>query len=385
VLLAGDSNMMRCLLLTLGVVLAVAGSVAIGQPTGPEPGLHLVYAVTQMAGSPPLTTIYLQEASSGAARAVYSDSPDGDRILTRIAGSDLVGAAQANSRGIYCAMGPVSAPDAAACADALCRLDISAGMYRPATLEPLFSVPLCFSEESPYGLWNRAPLVAASPDGRRFAMLAVRVGEERLPNAAIRVLAATGEEEWQIPLEGAGLYVVGLGWSPDCRTLAYALMPQGDEHTLDPAVFPKAGVYVADVGERTTRFLYHCFSDAVTWGPRPDRITVAARSGGIDGYLRVARILSLPDGKKIEEFSLQGRVAAISYSDDGKWLAVQTRNEERQQIWLYPSAEGWGRLFHEVPEEEGRLALLGWARLPVGEEGREPVATAAGETVGDHR
>lgn len=164
-------------------------------------------------------------------------------------------------------------------------------------------------------------------------------------------------------LDQEGLYVADLAWSPDGKSLAYVVMPQADEHTLDEALLPKAGVYLADIATRTTRLLHPCYADALAWGPRPDRLTVAVRPGDIWSPRHVVRVLTLPSGKRIEEFSVHGQASALAYSDDAQWLAVQTQRDGRQQIWLYPAAGGWGRLFYDLSQQDSRLSLLGWARV----------------------
>jgi hypothetical protein len=89
-------------------------------------------------------------------------------------------------------------------------------------------------------------------------------------------------------------------------------------------------------------------------------VTVAARANDFWSQRYFAQVLSARSGERIEEFSLPSRVSAAVYSSDGKWLAVQAASGDSQQIWLYPSTEGWGQLFHEVAAESGRLSLLGW-------------------------
>jgi len=334
-----------------------------------DPGLHLVYAVTRTSEGLPSTTLYTHALSSGERRSFYHDKSEQKRILVKIAGSDVLGAARAiPPRDVYVMMGPASVEQAAVCADTLTRLRIPAG-EEEASYEPLFVVPLCFSDASPYGLWNRAPIFAVGGRAERVALPALRVGETKLEGPTVRVLSGQGTEEWQIPLRHRELYVADLAWSPDGATLAYLVMPIGDVHTLDEALLPMAGIYVARASEKTSRQLYHCYGDALVWGPKPNRLTVAARTGDVWGTGSVIRVIQLPAGRRTEEFSVPGRVSAIAYSEDNQWLVVQTRDDHAQQLWLYASEGGYGRLFCNVSQEEGRLALLGWAQLPTAPNG----------------
>ncbi len=354
---------MRHVVLCLAGVLALAIPAVGSESSAPPGGLCLVYATTQSAVSPPVIELHLLEAKSRARQPLYRDPEEGNRILVKIASSDIVGAGRAvPPSSVYVMMGPALA---GLCPDAMCRLRISqsAKLYDP---EPLFPVPLCFSDASPYGMWNRAPTFAVSRDGGRFAISALRAGEIRFDRPTIRILSGAGEELWQIALDDQLLYVADLAWSPDGGSLAYLVMPQGDAHTLDDAPLPLAGLYVADTAARSTRMVRHCFADALAWGPTPGRITVAERQGGVWGSRHVGRVLSLPSGKKVEEFSLRGHVSALHYSADSRWLAVQTMIEDRQQIWLYPRAGGWGRPLLELSPGEGRLSLLGWVRVSPG-------------------
>jgi hypothetical protein len=203
-------------------------------------------------------------------------------------------------------------------------------------------------------------------DGKRIALPALRAGNEHFDLPSIRVLTGEGIEQWRIPLEHRDFYVADLAWSPDGKLLAYLVMPMGDVHTLDDALLPKAGLYLADIGARTTRLLHHCYADAVTWGPKSNRITAAVRLGGFWGSSFVVQVVSLQTGKKVEELSLPGPASSLAYSDDDKWLAAQIMHGNSQQIRLYPASEGWGKSFYELPSGEGRLSLLGWARLSEG-------------------
>jgi len=367
---------MRHFALLFGALLLTIAGMGNAQSAAPAAGTGLVYAITEATAGLPTTSLYLHEVGSKTGRLLYRDTSEENRILTKIAGSDVVGAARAvPPADVYLMMGEASVRDVAMCGDALCRLRVSDSGEEQVAPEPILVIPLCFSDASPYGLWNRAPVFAVSPDGDRVALCALRAGDVRFERPAIRVLGRDGTEEWRILLEDRDLYISDLAWSPDGRLLAYAVMPQADEHTLEDALLRKAGVYLADVEAQTTRLVHQCYADAVAWGPGGDEVTVAARAGDIWSERCVARVLVMPSGREAAEFSLHARVSAAAYSRDRKWLAVQSRNAGRQQIWLYPSSEGWGQLFHEVPDESGQLSLLGWLQASAAE--REPAGTGA--------
>jgi Tol biopolymer transport system component len=356
---------MRYLAVLLSALWLIAPGMPSAEGAAPAAGMGLVYAITEVTAEPRTTTIYLHAADSGERRTLYRDASDENRILARIASSDVLGAARAvPPMDVYLIMGEASMGDLSMGADALCRLRIPEAGEEQAAPEPILVIPLCFSDASPYGLWNRAPVFAVSPKAERVALCALRAGDVRFARPAIRVLGSDGTEGWRILLDDRDLYVADLAWSPDGRWLAYAVMPQGDEHTLDDAQLPKAGLYLADLEARTTRLIHRCYADAVAWGPGPDRVTVAARANDFWSQRYVAQVLAVPSGEKVEEFSLPSRVSSATYSSDGKWLAVQAASGDSQQIWLYPSTEGWGQLFHEVRTESGRLSLLGWAGVP---------------------
>jgi hypothetical protein len=199
----------------------------------------------------------------------------------------------------------------------------------------------------------------------------------RLERPAIRVLAASGEEQWQIALDSDALYAADLAFSPDGRLLAYLVMPHGDGHTLDEALLPKAGLYLADLAGRSTRFLHPCFGDAIAWGPGATEITIAARSGDFWSTRYVGLVVRLSDGQKMSEFSLPGAVAVVAYSEDAQWLAVQAQRQGDQGIWIYARSAGWGHQLDLGAEKGSGLALLGWARLPP--EVVAPSASKGGE------
>lgn len=357
---------MRYLTVVLSaLLLGVPRAASAGSPA-PAAGSALVYAITEASGTPPTTSIHLQEVTSRASRVLYRDASDEDHILIKIAASDVLRSARTvPPRDVYLMIGEASVAEAdlAVAGDALCQLHIADGEEEQAPPEPILVIPLCFSDASPYGLWNRAPILAVSSDAERVALSVLRAGEIRFERPAIRVLGSDGSEEWRIVLDQEGLYVADLAWSPDGKSLAYTVMPQADEHTLDEALLPRAGVYLADIEARTTRLLHRCYAEALAWGPKPNRLTVAVRPGDIWAGTRLVRVLSLPSGRRIEEFSVHGQASALAYSDDGEWLAVQTERDGRQQVWLYPAAGSWGRLSYELSEEGSRLSLLGWARV----------------------
>jgi hypothetical protein len=282
-------------------------------------------------------------------------------VLVKIAGSDVLGAARViKGSEIYAMRGPAEVDSPAACPDTLSRLRLGSGRAG-SQWESVFSVPLCFSEASPYGLWNRAPIFSVSPDGGRIAMPVLRVGVDALDRPAIRVLAASGAEEWRLPLPGKRMRVTDLAWSPTGTQLAYAVTPQADEHTLDEDQVAAAGLYLADVEARTTRRVHRGAAQAVAWGPKPNYITAAVCSDAAAHAPPVVSVIALPQGVELEEFSVTGWIQALVYSEDSHWLAIQSQQGEHQMIWLYRSSGGWGDKVLDLTTSEGRLALLGWA------------------------
>lgn len=326
----------------------------------PNPDFKLVFSVTKSTEKPPTTAIFTYDLKSSNRTEVYRDTGKADHILLKIAGSDLLGAGRCLLPGdIYLIMGPPSVQPGASSSDYLSRLSIGS----PAEgWQRLLPIPLSFSEASPYGLWNRAPIFAISPSADRIAFTARRVGATKLDRPIIRVLTLAGVEEWQLPLPSSDFYVTDLAWSPDGSRLVYCLLPLGDEHTLDESLLTKAGVYLADMATRTVSFVYPCYGEAIAWGPKPNRIIVAVRRGDVWGPADLAQVVALPSGQKVEEFSIVGSAQALAYKE-ADWLAVQISREGRQEIWLYPGAGGLGHRVYEQLQAEGRLALLGWARV----------------------
>ncbi len=331
-----------------------------GSTSGALPDLKLVLALTQPTERPPVTAVFVLDIKSGVRREIYRDEGD-SRLLVKIAGSDVLGAARViKGSEIYAMRGPAEVDSPAACSDTLSRLRLGSGRAE-SRWEPVFSVPLCFSVASPYGLWNRAPIFSVSPDGSRTAMPVLRIGEAALDQPAIRVLSASGAEEWKFPLPGKWMRVTDLAWSPAGTQLVYAVAPEADEHTLDEAQVAAAGLYLADIEARTTRRFYQSAARAVAWGPEPNHITAAMCFDTALHATPVVSVIALPDGVKIEEFSVAGSVQALVYSEDFHWLAIQSQQGENQMIWLYRSSGGWGDRALELTTSEGRLALLGWA------------------------
>ena len=346
--------------LVVALMLLLCATAMAADEAAPPAGLDVVYAVSTL-GKAPVTAIYAAEAT-GLRRLLYRDSSDANQVILKIAGSDVLGAGRAAPpKDVHVVMGPAVAPVNPSYTDAICRLRFPEEPGKQAAPEKVLSLALSFSEQSPYLLWNRAPIFAVSADGSKFAVYALRVGEEALERPTIRVIPTAGEE-WQIPLPSQSLYVADLAFSPDGKLLAYSVLPQGDEHTLDTAQLPIAGLYLADAAARTARLVFPGYIDAVAWGPRPEQVTVAARMGDFWSTKYAAFVINVPSGRKVREFSLRGAVSALAYSDDARWLAAQTLNQT-QQVWVYPVSGGWGRPFPLPTETGGRIALLGWARL----------------------
>lgn len=342
-------------LLPLGA-LALCGPQALAAE--PESALRLVIAVTQPTERPPATTISLLHPRSGTLSELYRDPKDGRRLLVKIAGSDALGSARtASLSDVYAFLGSPVAEAGALDTLSVLRLPRPGAQ---AAWKQVLEVPLSFSEASPYGLWNRAPLLAVSPRSGRAAITALRIGERALAGLTIRVLSMYGTEEWQLAIR-KGMRVVDFAWSPNGRQLAYALSPEGDEHTLDESLLPEAGIYIADAEARTTSPLHHCYPAAVAWAPKGEGLTVAVQPD-VWGPADVIRTISFPGGKRLEEFSVPGSAEALAWSDDGKWLAVQVSGKGAQvaQVRAYP--DGWGNEVFRLPAGKGRLALLGWIR-----------------------
>lgn len=349
----------RCLVL---LVCLTAFLCSAGVATAAElpQDLRLALAVTKSTENPPSTSLFLYDVSTKSRMDFHADSGVDRRVIVRIAGSDIIGAGRAVSgQDIYVMMGPATVDPEGTCADTFSRLRLAGDEMK---WEPLFFVPLCFSDASPYGLWNRAPIFAVDPNQGRVALPAMRVGETRLETPSIRVLSATGEEEWQFRLPGKWFQVTDLAWSPNGEHLAYAVLPGGDEHTLDESHLPTAGVYLADIAARTTRLIYRCYADALAWGPKPGQITVAARQKDIWGPAGIIRVVAVADSGRVEEFSAPAAIQALAYSDDAQWLAVQSAVAGGQIISVYPTSDGWGDQVYSLPAQRRRLALLGWVR-----------------------
>lgn len=325
------------------------------------PDVKLVLALTDAAQHPPVTSLSLHDIKSGTGRSIYQDGDGDRRLLVRIASSDVRGTVRVTgSSMVYAMRGPAEADLQAACSDALSRLRLTAGQDA-AEWEAIFPVPLCFSDASPYGLWNRGPLFAVSGDGSRIALPALRIGDERLERPAIRILSATGAEEWRLPLPGEWMEVADLAWSPDAKRLAYLVRAQADEHTVDEAQLAAVGLYLADVEARSTRRVSDCRANSLAWGPERNQITVAPETAtGHRGGGSIL-VLRLPEGVEVEEFSAKGTVTALAYSDDLQWLAVQATIGDQQIIWLYHASGGWARRVYQLPTSAGRLSLVGWA------------------------
>jgi hypothetical protein len=99
--------------------------------------------------------------------------------------------------------------------------------------------------------------------------------------------------------------------------------------------------------------------------PKGDRISIAVQPD-VWGPAGVVRTIAFPSGKRSEEFSVAGSAEALAWSDDGRWLAVQLAEKGARVVQVRASSGGWGRDIFRLPAGDGRLALLGWVRLPRG-------------------
>ena len=145
----------------------------------PDANLRLVIAVTRAIDKPPTTTLSLLDPQSGAVSEVYRDPKEGRRVLSKIGSSDVIGSAGAlPAQDVYAVIGPTVAQSAGGL-DAVSFLRIP-DIGGAAAWKQVLEIPLCYSEASAYGMWNRAPLLAISTSGNRAAVTALRVGERAL-------------------------------------------------------------------------------------------------------------------------------------------------------------------------------------------------------------
>lgn len=325
----------------------------------PSPELYVVYAITATGETPPVTTIWARQPGLGMRRLVYRDTDPDRRALLRVRGSDLLGAARAAPpTDIWMLTGPPTAPEGARERDTLVRLRLGTETVSQTVL----ALPPMGGQDAPYRLWNRAPLLAVSPGGRRLAVVVSRLGEERLEAGAVIVYAADAAEECRIPLPGRGLEAVDMAFSADGRQLALALAPRGREEAG-----PQGGLYLADLEARQVRLVHRCLADGLAWGPGPGRVTVGMRRASFPGQISVGVVVEATSGRQVEEFSLPAGAVALAYCDDNQWLAVQARTAGADAIWVQPARVGWGRRLEVEGDGKGALALLGWTRLtPVG-------------------
>jgi hypothetical protein len=319
-------------------------------------------------GTVPVTAVYALEPKSGLRQLLYRDIDEENQIILKVGGSDIAGAGRTSApRDVFVLTGPAVAPESPTQMDAISRMRFPEETGRQAVPERILPLPLSFGDAE-YHLWNRAPIFAVSADAGLFALCVTRIGGARLEKPTIRVISPAGTE-WRNALPGSDLYVSDMAFSPDAKLLAYSVLPLGDEHTLDRSRLPLAGLYVTDLAAQTTRLLYPGFIDAIAWGPKPEQITVSQRVGDFWSTAYSAVVVGATTGLKATETSLRGPTTALAYSDDARWLAAGTVGSE-QRIWVYPVAGGWGKQAPISTETGGRIALLGWVRIP-------PIAAAA--------
>ncbi|MFB3882608.1 MAG: hypothetical protein ACE149_15175 [Armatimonadota bacterium] len=323
--------------------------------------LRIGIAVTRPDEKPPTTTISLLDPRSGAVSDVYRDPKEGARVLGRMGGADVLGAVRVIASGEVCAVvGSAVAESGTSEDDVSMLLALEGG--RGGKWQRIARLPLCFGQPAPYRAWNRAPVLAVSPDRSRIAVDASRIGEEALAGPAVRVLTMYGAEELRIPLPAKVFEVTDMAWSPDGRHLAYAVSPAGDGSALDESLIAKAGIYLAGAGSGTPVLLHQCLPSALAWGPKADRISIAIRPGRSD-KAGIVRTISFPAGKRLEEFSGPGLVEAIAYSEGGEWQAIQVAGDDGQSVRVREVGGDWGRDVYHLAEADGRLALLGWMSM----------------------
>ncbi len=320
--------------------------------------LFLVYAVANSADPPSATSIYAPDPRSGERHLLYRDAGRDIRISggDRRRGAVPLGRA-APPGDVFVVAEPTSEGGPSACPTRLTRIRFAGSAAEPAAV-PVLPLPLDIGEAPPAREPAKAPVFAVARDGRRFAF-----ASSDTEGSVLRIVSSGGYEEWEIVLDHLPGRVADLAWSPDGKSLAFLLIPAGDEQAREGHRTPYAGLYVVQIDTGQPRLVHRCYADALAWGPGPDSITVAARPRGAQRTRHVLRRVALPSGMRVEEFSVEGSVSALSYSDDGQRLAVQSLKDDRQQIWLFQTSDGWGRRLYEVTEDEGRLSLLGWLQL----------------------
>jgi hypothetical protein len=263
----------------------------------------------------------------------------------------------------------VAEDDPAACPARLVRIELADSRAMP-TSRPLFPLPLIYGAMDSWERSAETSLFAVAGNGGRFALVAPSSLGADSHGWSVFVVSATGDMEWEFTLAAPSLRVSDLAWSDDGTLLAWLAVLDDAETNGEVRLAGQEGLYVADIAARSVRLLRRCRGEALAWGPSADRVTLAPAPapGRTDGHL--LRVILVPSGIDVEEFSVAGRVSAIAYTADRRHLAIQTESDGRQEIWVFRAAGGWGRRVYETPPDAGRLSLLGWARVRSANENR---------------